>query len=156
MGVNSICDKRIHKYGEWPGPCSTSLQVRPEVTEAPCLTACGAGLCPRAALLRTAFRAGMVFKRQWVVSLTKKMTRAKKNSVCQHSTHLHSACQVEAPIGGSGRSDSQVCAFNADAYVPTGLCMYWCFQISALNFIVPRWSMWKSNLEDYLQIGMCS
>lgn len=52
--------------------------------------------------------------------LLDKKKEAKKNSV-QRSTHLHSACQVEAPIGGSGHSDTQVCAFNADAYVPRPL-----------------------------------
>lgn len=41
-----MCDKLIHKYQNWPGPCSSSPQARPEATEATCLTVCGAGLYP--------------------------------------------------------------------------------------------------------------
>lgn len=59
-----MCDKLIHKYQNWPGPRSTSLQDRPEVTEATFSLSVALASILSSVLLRVAFRAGVVFKRQ--------------------------------------------------------------------------------------------
>lgn len=74
-----MCDKQIYKYQNWSGlqHFFPGLQILKPLVSLSSL--------PPSMTLRITFRAGVVFKRQEVASLTKTITWVEKeNTVCQH------------------------------------------------------------------------